>query len=150
MKKVVIIGIGNRIMKDDGIGVAVAEFLKKNLKRKEIEIIIGETDAHYCLDFIADKSYLIIIDAIYSQLEPGTITALPIKKALINNNLYSQHDMSILELISIHYPSIEGYFIGIEICEIGFSTKLSNCLENKFYTICKNTRMVIEKILEGI
>lgn len=48
MKKLLVIGIGSRIMKDDGIGVYLAEDLKKQITSPNIEFLIGECDFDYC------------------------------------------------------------------------------------------------------
>jgi hydrogenase maturation protease len=43
-----VIGIGNRLMMDDGITIAILENLKNNLDSMGIEVIIRETDFQFC------------------------------------------------------------------------------------------------------
>ena len=50
MKEVLVLGIGNRLMMDDGIGVLVVEELKKRNTNPYIRYIIGETDTYFCMN----------------------------------------------------------------------------------------------------
>ena len=58
-----IIGIGNILMGDDGIGVKVVDVLEKKMKNMGIEFIKAETDVDYALDNIKDGDFLFIIDS---------------------------------------------------------------------------------------
>lgn len=148
MSRRVIVGIGNRMMKDDGIGVYVAEFLQLAMQQEEVTIIVAETDAHYCLSKLHQDDFLIIIDATYGQKQPGSISVLPLETVLNNRRAYSQHEMSLFDLILLYYKKMDGYLIGIEISEIGFALGLSETLKNKFPVICHEISTYINNILE--
>ena len=79
-RKVVVIGIGNLIRRDDGVGIHAIRALG-NVKISEnidLKIIDGglEPDLAVLVDHGVDK--LIIIDAVLSQRKPGDIQRLPI------------------------------------------------------------------------
>jgi hydrogenase maturation protease len=50
MKKVIVVGIGSRLMTDDGVGVLLVEDLAPYFSDSPlIKLIPGETDVDYCL-----------------------------------------------------------------------------------------------------
>ena len=66
------IAIGNRIMKDDGIGINISEAIKERLITKDISVVICETDVEYALDELNNVDLLFIIDSSYYNIQPGT------------------------------------------------------------------------------
>lgn len=78
-KKITILGIGNTLYSDEGVGVHILPLLQEILKDKseeEVEIIEGATDGMRLLGPVEDTDYLIIIDAINAGKEPGTIICI--------------------------------------------------------------------------
>ena len=132
-----VIGIGNRIMGDDAIGVMLAEELKEALEKLGVEVIIGETDVDYCLSFVEEEDFLFIIDATLYGLEPGTLTIEEIKKEkLYSKEEYSQHQISLVKLISIcDIRNVSGYILGIEVVDVDFGIELSPVINDKFNDI---------------
>lgn len=77
MNKITILGIGNTLFSDEGVGVHLLPLLEEQLKDYEnIEIIEGLTDGMRLLGPVEDAENLIIIDAINAGVEPGTIIIL--------------------------------------------------------------------------
>ncbi|OIJ15779.1 hydrogenase maturation protease [Anaerobacillus arseniciselenatis] len=74
-KQITILGIGNTLYSDEGVGVQVIPLLEDILKDYEskVEIIEGATDGIKLLGPVEDTEYLIIIDAINADKEPGSI-----------------------------------------------------------------------------
>jgi hydrogenase maturation protease len=76
-KKITILGIGNTLFSDEGVGIHLLPILEEALKDYEnIEIIEGLTDGMKLLGPVEDAENLIIIDAINAGKEGGTIIAL--------------------------------------------------------------------------
>ena len=76
-KKITILGIGNTLFSDEGVGIHLLPLLEEALKEDEnIEIIEGLTDGMKLLGPVEDAENLIIIDAINSGKEGGTIIKL--------------------------------------------------------------------------
>lgn len=75
--KITILGIGNTLFSDEGVGIHLLPLLEDALKDVEnIEIIEGLTDGMKLLGPVEDAENLIIIDAINAGKEPGTIITL--------------------------------------------------------------------------
>lgn len=137
MKRILVIGIGSLIMKDDGIGAKVAEAIEDGLRVNDIASLVGETDFQCCFDEIRHDDFLVIIDAMVQGKEPGSIDVMLLSDALkCRSKLRTQHEFSLFDLIELHYPKIQGCFIGIEAAEIGFGFGLSKPLQKCFEQIC--------------
>ena len=71
--RVVVIGLGNPIMGDDGLGLAVLGYLQTAYGfRPEVELVDGGTWGMNLLPVIEDATELILIDAIDAGEPPGT------------------------------------------------------------------------------
>jgi hydrogenase maturation protease len=75
--KITILGIGNTLFSDEGVGIHLLPLLEEALKDDEnIEIIEGLTDGMKLLGPVEDAENLIIIDAINAGKVGGTIIVL--------------------------------------------------------------------------
>lgn len=72
-KKILVAGIGNRLMSDDGIGSVVAEELSKQIKLENVDIIDYGISAIALLHDLANYEHVIIIDAIQRGDTPGSM-----------------------------------------------------------------------------
>lgn len=71
---VLVLGIGNVLMTDDSAGVRVINELERRFRFPEgVELLDGGTSGIELLSYIADKDYLILVDAIKSDFPPGTV-----------------------------------------------------------------------------
>ncbi|WML33514.1 hydrogenase maturation protease [Clostridium sp. OS1-26] len=147
--KVKVIAIGNILMGDDGIGIAVAEKIKYELEEDNIEVIIGETDFNYCTSTIEEGDYIFILDGAYYGKKPGEITLCPIREYKSFKKEYSQHSFGLLDLISLNYKDVEGYIVGIEISNVDFNLGLSEILANNLRMISRETINIVRSILKN-
>ncbi len=151
MKRMLVIGIGSCIMCDDGIGSKVVSTIQDNLRARGIESLVGETDFQCCFDEIKPEDFLIIVDAMSQEKEPGSVEVMFLSYALKNRRrLRTQHEFSLLDLIDLYYPKAQGYLIGIEVAEIGFGFELSKPLQKSFDKICNTVLTTILNIKEEI
>jgi hydrogenase maturation protease len=72
-KNVLILGIGNILLRDEGVGIAVVEYLQKRTLPENVETMDGGTAGFDLLDIISDRKAIILIDAIDAGHPPGTI-----------------------------------------------------------------------------
>lgn len=76
--RVVVMGVGNILMSDEGVGVhAVTALAERYDLPEDVEVIDAGTSGMDCLDRIADADLLLIADCVRSKDKaPGTITRL--------------------------------------------------------------------------
>lgn len=147
-----IIGIGNEVMGDDGVALKVLKEISNEIKEldKNIEVIIGETDFVYCLNKISDNDLIIIIDSTYFDLKPGSVNLFSFEQACkYLNTPSSQHQISLVNIITTFKRGISGYIIGIEISNLDFNLNLSDMLASRFSDICHKVFKNIKTILEN-
>ena len=144
MKKVLVLGIGNRLMKDDGIGVHVVEELGKRNADSEVCYVVGETDVGYCLQQTEEASTVIIVDAAYLGKESGAVYVIPLQKVLqCSLNTTSFHEFDLFRELKIEGKSMEGMLIGIEPYDINYGMQLSDVLQDKFLDIVDKVKNFI-------
>lgn len=75
--KITILGIGNTLYSDEGIGVHTLYALEEKFGTDHlVELVDGSTDGMSLLGPVEDTDYLIVVDAINAGKEGGTIIEL--------------------------------------------------------------------------
>ncbi|MCP8970360.1 HyaD/HybD family hydrogenase maturation endopeptidase [Ectobacillus ponti] len=75
-KHITVLGIGNLLYSDEGVGVQVLPQIEKRLARLPVDIVEGSTDGMRLLSVIEESDYLVIIDAMNAGMKPGTIVRI--------------------------------------------------------------------------
>jgi hydrogenase maturation protease len=97
-----ILGAGNYLMADDGVGIHILEKLEK-MNRNDVELINVGVGGMAILDYMEDADDVIIIDAVRGGGgEPGSIYKFT-DKELPPANLFmmSLHDLSLVETLRL-------------------------------------------------
>lgn len=135
MRKTVILGIGNILLKDDGIGIHIVKQIEDEKFPSTIEVVDGGTSTLDTLSYFLEYENVIVIDSLKAGYEPGTI--YKIKPEEIKNykreNL-SIHDVQILDVVKLanmygKHPDVT--IFGIEPKEISFDTEMTECMKMK-------------------
>jgi len=71
-----IIGVGNPLMGDDGVGIAVVERLQQETLPAGVEVVDGGTGGLTLLDLMAGADRVILVDAVETGRPPGTVIRL--------------------------------------------------------------------------
>ncbi|SPF31455.1 Ni,Fe-hydrogenase maturation factor (hup operon) [Syntrophobacter sp. SbD1] len=139
--RVVVLGVGNELFKDEGIGVHVVRELARQAFTFEVEIIEAGTVPD-CWQGDKPVSRLVVIDAVHGGGEPGAIYKFsPEDVDFGNGMLTSNHQLSFLDSLKI--GEITGckpektVIIGIEPKEIAWGTELSDQLRDRIPEIVK-------------
>lgn len=61
--KIAVIGVGNLIMKDDGIGIRIVQELQRIELPPNVEVQDADTNAFVALEYMDGKDKAIIVDA---------------------------------------------------------------------------------------
>lgn len=92
----IILGLGNKILGDDGAGILVAERLKKRLQNiPQIKVDTTSLGGLRIIDLIKDYNSAIIIDTIKSGMKPAGHIYMFSHKNFINSlRMVSYHDIN--------------------------------------------------------
>jgi len=76
MPHTLILGVGNLLMSDDGVGVHAVQRLEKQALPPSVEVLDGGTCGLDLLQYFEDVDRLIVLDAANLGCQPGTIVRL--------------------------------------------------------------------------
>jgi hydrogenase maturation protease len=76
MAATVVLGLGNPLMGDDGVGLIVLERLRNEWDLPDVDLVDGATWGLSLLPVIEDAERLVLVDAIAAHGEPGDIIEL--------------------------------------------------------------------------
>ncbi len=145
--RVVVIGVGNLLLKDEGIGIHIIKALQEIKLPQDVKIIDGGT-APDLIAYTEAGDKLIIIDAAKAGGKPGAIYRFqPQDLTEGNGKVISAHELGVkqnLRLMSLmgNEPE-EIVIIGIEPKEIDWGTELSPELQQKVPQI---VRVILKEI----
>ena len=154
--KILIQGIGNEILTDDGIGPSLVKKLKGNLSNKDIDFETAFVGGLELLEYIQGYQTVIFIDAIRTRDGiPGTVYQLAPENFNTTIHLSSIHDVSFLTSVALgkklglDMPR-RIYIIAVEIVEDRiFDDNFSPLIQQKYEEIFNKVKELIEKILEA-
>jgi hydrogenase maturation protease len=95
MKKILIVGLGNILLQDEGVGIHVIEKLRnENDIPPEAELIEGETRGLALLPLLTKGKFIIFIDAMEFEGGAGEIKVLRDNEIICaNSKLISVHEV---------------------------------------------------------
>ena len=99
--KTIVLGIGNPILRDDGVGIHVVKQLKKHIDDPSVTLDEAQTGGMNLLDMIRGYDKAILIDAIkIKHAQPGEV-----KRFLLSDfssiHSYNPHDVTLLEALRL-------------------------------------------------
>ena len=132
--KTIVLGVGNQILGDDGVGIHVTNELKKRVNNPNIIIDDAVTGGMNLLELLLGYDKAIIVDAVKTnEGETGEVKRIPLDNFSTMHSC-NPHDVSLIEAIEVakkmgeeRIPK-EIIIIGIMMKEIPceFGEKLSN------------------------
>jgi hydrogenase maturation protease len=154
MKKenqVLIIGIGNTIRGDDGIGILLARKLRETLPQ-DFEIRESDNGSLDLLNTISGYGKVILIDTIQTPNgKPGEVHRLSLQDLKYSSNLSSMHALGLRQTIELKKRIMDGKIpekievLAVEAKNLDeFSDDLSPELKERFGKIVETVRSEIE------
>lgn len=134
-RKILILGIGNLILRDEGVGVHAVRELEKRDLPAHVEVIDGGTYLMDLLSVIQEAERIIVIDALKGGGEPGTIYRIfPDDLMAGSEQTLSLHQVGLLEVLGI-VRQLGGdphvVIIGVEPKEISWGMELTPEVEGE-------------------
>ena len=151
-QRIVILGIGNILLSDEGIGVHVANELFKRVLPENVSVVEGGTDGFRLLNVITEADRLIVIDAVRGGGEPGSIYRFDIDdvKRCPSGFKTSVHQIGILEVIDLSGligKTPNTTIIGVEPKSLEMSMELSPEIRDKMPRIID---IVLEEVSRSL
>jgi hydrogenase maturation protease len=94
-----VLGIGNLLMGDEGVGVRAIEFLQQDVWPEGVCLLDGGTGGFHLLDYLSSNEPLVMIDATMDGQPAGTVTTLRPKYASDFPRALTAHDIGLRDLV---------------------------------------------------
>jgi len=147
-RKVAVIGVGNLLMGDEGVGIAVVRRLEKVVISDELEIIDAGTSFFTMVSELRRFQKVIIVDAVHGREAPGSVYRFTMEDVEgKKDSVLSLHDFGVFESIRLErliapMPE-EIIFYGVEPLSVRLTMQLSPTLQEK-------VGYVVQKIIEEL
>ena len=117
--KLLILGIGNYLMGDEGVGVHVANRLQKENLLPDVDIVDGGTGGFHLLGYFEGYQTIILVDATLDDNPNGTIRLIKPRFANDFPKAMSTHDIGLKDMVSAlqllgKIPEINLFVVSIE------------------------------------
>lgn len=98
-ENILIMGVGNILLGDEGVGVHLIRALEKRELPPHVHLLDGGTGGFHLLSVVHDYRRIILIDATIDGTPPGTINVLQPKYAKDFPKTLSAHDIGLKDLL---------------------------------------------------
>lgn len=117
-EKILIMGIGNYLMADEGVGVHAAEQLQLMNWPENVTVLDGGTGGFHLLEYFETHDRVILIDATLDGRQPGTIRKIKPRFAKDFPPAMSTHDIGLKDMVSAlqfmdKMPAIDLFVVSI-------------------------------------
>ncbi len=154
MKKLLVLGVGNILMMDEGIGVhAIHDFWKEKDQYDEslVDFIDGGTFTQDIFYLLEEYEIVLVLDVVRAGHDAGTIYSLD-EDDLIQNEkqMLSLHDVDMLDSLDMaemrgHRPILK--VVGIEPEKIDWGLEMTPTLTKAYPGFVKVAKKHIKKLL---
>ncbi|MFA4992665.1 MAG: hydrogenase maturation protease [Candidatus Omnitrophota bacterium] len=135
-KKTAVIGLGNTLRRDDGIGIIILESLLNNYQRKQVDYLNFGIASFDLMHRLQDYEAVLLIDGISAGLPAGELKIFNLEQAVFPEeaNAVSSHELNLKDIFKLtRNLGIKAriYIAGIQVQDTGFGESLSSPLKEK-------------------
>ncbi len=102
-KKTLVLGLGNVLMGDEGIGVHVVRALEQRTLPDDVECLDGGTGGFTLLEPLENAGHIILIDAAADGNPVGTVTRTTPRFSRDYPPTLTAHDVGVKDLLDVFY-----------------------------------------------
>lgn len=126
----VVVGVGNTILADDGVGVHAARLLENDPRVPAgVQILDGGTIGLNLLPYVSDASRVLFLDAVNTGEAPGTLSRMSGKDLLDSSHGINVHQLGVADLIAalalVSEKPQEIVVLGVQPVSTDWSTSLT-------------------------
>ncbi len=128
--QVLVLGLGNELLTDDGVGVHVVRKLRKELSIEGVEVLEVGTAILHAQHLLEQAACVIAIDAVRAGDEPGAVYRFDVDQAHMNQPA-TLHELGIVGVLQLmpeqRRPQVT--ILGIEPETIDYGMELSSAVQ---------------------
>jgi hydrogenase maturation protease len=101
-RRIVVLGIGNPLKLDEGVGVRIVEEIMERYEfPSSVDVVDAGTMGMSMLPLFADHDVMIVADAVDgTELPPGTVVLMTPEELAPNQVMHSRHDMRFPDVLA--------------------------------------------------
>lgn len=125
--KTLVLGIGNLLLGDEGMGVHAAHALMATECPEGVTVLEVGTAILDALPALETADRVIILDAIKADGKPGSIYRIPLNGCQQKTSIASMHGFDIFSVMALtmRKEKLDGVVLGVEPFYMGWSMELS-------------------------
>lgn len=150
MSKILVLGLGNLVLKDEGVGIHAVQRMQRDTLPEDIDILDGGTGGIFMIGTLQQYDHVIMIDATLDTNPPGTVRRLKPKYSTDYPRLMSAHEIGLKDMIDAmivqdHIPDIDLVIVSArDVQEIGM--ELSPPVEKALPKIMDTVSEIIQEL----
>ncbi len=146
--KMLILGLGNELLTDDGVGVHVVRILQKEPPIKGVIFAEVGTSILHAQHLLEQAACVIAVDAVRAGDEPGAVYRFDIDQAQFNKPA-SLHELGIVGLMQLipEHSRPEVTILGVEPDIIDYGMELSGAVQTAVPSVVQIVREMITDML---
>jgi hydrogenase maturation protease len=144
----IILGIGNLLNRDEGVGIHAVRALQQKNAVGDFEIVDGGTLGLNLLPLVEEATHLIVLDAIDARQAAGTLIELGRDQVpLFSSIKMSQHQLSFQEVLGLaqmrgHLPAYLT-LLGIQPADLQVGVELSPIVAQALAQLISRTEVIV-------
>ncbi len=156
MHRIIVLGIGNTLNRDEGVGVHAVRALEAQYPRSSVvgrpssvEFLDGGTLGLNLLPIVEEASHLLILDAVDAHQPPGTVIELRGDEIpLFSGIKLSQHQVTFQEVLGL--AAVRGklpphlHLIGVQPADLAIGLDLSPVVAAALPEVLRRAAAVLE------
>ena len=149
--RILILGVGNLLMGDEGVGVHVVRLLEREGGVPGVTLVDGGTGGFHLLSYLSDYDPVVMIDATLDGRPPGTISVIEPRYASDFPRSLSAHDIGLRDLVESAallgtLPEIHLVTVSVDTLQ-PMQTSLSPVVEGALPQVASLVRSTVERLL---
>ena len=150
MTETLVLGLGNILLGDEGVGVRVIERLLEQVEfPEEVQVLDGGTLGLDLLPYLEGAARLLVVDAAQARKPAGTLVRLTGREIpiFLDVSKVSPHQEGLQDLLAV--AALKGYlpeelvFLGVQVGSLGVSLELSPA-------VAAQVNPMVERVLEEL
>jgi len=150
--RIAVIGLGNTLRRDDGIGVIILESLLSHYSRAGIDYLNFGIASFDLIHRLQDYEVALLIDGISAGLAAGELKIFDLEKVAFakDSSIVSSHELNLEDIFKLTRNleiKTKIYVAGIQVQDIGFGESLSQVLKDNLEQLTRQIDNFIQERL---
>jgi hydrogenase maturation protease len=144
---ILILGLGNLLLSDDGVGVHAVRVLAGDRTEGVLCVDVGTAVLH-ALSYLERAEKVLVIDAVKGGKPPGTIYQFEMENAADSGGALSLHSLGLKQAMKVLAPDVRQPSItvlGVEPASLEYGTELSPEVHRSVFWLAHCARRIVAR-----